>query len=69
MIKQKITMKTMHARDLNYNHSFKKFCMRKHLQIMKRAYQTLVVNLPMRENTITCQRTILPSVAPHSKSK
>jgi hypothetical protein len=32
---------------------------------MKSAYQTLVVNLPMRENTITCQENPPTRVAPH----
>ena len=32
---------------------------------MKIAYQTLVVNLPMKENTITCQEQSSTRVAPH----
>ena len=59
MIKQNNNNVTINARDLTYNHSFKKFCMRNTLTNQCRAYQTLVINLPMIENTINMPRMIL----------
>jgi hypothetical protein len=41
----------------------------KHLQIHEEAYQTLVVTPSNDKNTINMPKMILPSVAPHSKSK
>jgi hypothetical protein len=59
MIKQNNNNVTIKVRDLTYNHSIKKFCMRNTLTNQSRAYQTLVVNLPMIENTINMARMIL----------
>jgi hypothetical protein len=43
MIKLNNNNVTINVRDLSYNHSIKKFCMRKTLTNQRRAYQTLVV--------------------------
>jgi hypothetical protein len=59
MIKKNNNNVTINIRDLTYNHSIKKFCMRNTLTNQRRAYQTLVVNLPMIENTINMPRMIL----------
>ena len=50
MIKQYNSNVTINARDLTYNHSFKKFYMRNTLTNHEELYQTLIVNLPMIEN-------------------
>ena len=59
MIKQNSNNVTIKVRYLTYNHSIKKFCMKNTLTNQWRAYQTLVVNLPMIENTINMPKMIL----------
>ena len=69
MIKHNNNNVTIHVRYLINNHSIKKFWWEKHLQIHEKAYQTLVVNLPMTRRPYACQKWSSSSVAPHSKSK
>ena len=64
MIKHNNSNVTTRVRILNYNHSIKKFCMRKTLTNQWWAYQTLVVTTSNDKNTICMPKIILPSVAP-----
>ena len=65
MIKQNNNNVTINVRDLTYNHSFKKFCMKNTLTNHEECLSNPSCKPSNERNTITCQENPPTRVAPH----